>query len=110
MFPPSFFTCLIARLALAGSGALSDAETALQQGLEVDPDSPWIMAVLARVYAWLGKADQVSSLRARIRVLEKKRYVASVVPGLVEVVSRNLDRGFQLLDQAAKSIFSGRFF
>jgi serine/threonine-protein kinase len=102
MFPPSFFTCLIAGLALAGSGALSEAEATLEQGLQVDPASAWMMAVQAAVYASQGKAAQVAWLRTRIETLSKMQYVASVVPGLVEAVSGNLDRGFELLEQAAK--------
>jgi tetratricopeptide (TPR) repeat protein len=101
MFPLSFFTCLIAGLAMAGSGALSDAESALEQGLRVDPDSPWIMAVLAGVYARQGNSDQLAALRARISALQKKQWVASVVPGLVEAAAGNLDRAFELLEQAA---------
>jgi serine/threonine protein kinase/tetratricopeptide (TPR) repeat protein len=101
MFPLSFFTCLVAGLAMAGSGALSDAESALEQGLRVDPDSPWIMAVLAGVYARQGNSDQLAALRARISALQKKQWVASVVPGLVEAAAGNLDRAFELLEQAA---------
>ena len=101
MFPPSFFTCLIAGLALAGSGALEEAEATLEQGLQTDPDSAWMMAVQAGVYARQGKADQVAWIRTRLEALSGRHYVASVILGLAEVVSGNVDRGFELLEESA---------
>jgi len=101
MFPPSFFTSMLAGLTLGGSGALAEAEAALEEGLQVEPNSAWIMAVLAGVYARQGKSDQAAWIRTMVEALDKQQYVASIVLGLVEAAAGNLDRGFQLIEQAA---------
>jgi serine/threonine-protein kinase len=100
MFPPSFFTSLLAGLTMGGSGALAEAEAALEQGLQVEPNSAWIMAVLAGVYARQGKSDQAVWIRTLVEALDKQQYVASIVLGLVEAAAGNLDQGFQLIEQA----------
>jgi len=101
MFPPSFFTSMLAGLTLGGSGALAEAEAELEEGLQVEPNSAWIMAVLAGVYARQGKSDQAAWIRTMVEALDKQQYVASIVLGLVEAAAGNLDRGFQLIEQAA---------
>jgi predicted Zn-dependent protease len=85
---------------MGGSGALAEAEAALEQGLQVEPNSAWIMAVLAGVYARQGKSDQAVWIRTLVEALDKQQYVASIVLGLVEAAAGNLDQGFQLIEQA----------
>ena len=100
LFPPSFITCFMAGLTFGGSGALGEAEITLDQGLQADPNSAWLMAAQAAVYALQGKPDQVAWIRALLDGLATRQYVAAEVRGLTEVVSGNLDRGFELLEEA----------
>lgn len=99
--PPSFITSFTAGLAFGGCGALDEAEATLEQGLQTDPQSAWLMAVQAAVYARQGKTDPATWTRTLIEGLSNRQYVASVILGLADVVSGNLERGFERLEDAA---------
>ena len=96
MFPPSFMLCFTTGMALAGSGALDDAEAILERGLQNDPGSAWLMATQAAVYARQGKPDQVAWIRNLLTALSSRQYVASVILGLANAVSGDVDQGFDL--------------
>jgi tetratricopeptide (TPR) repeat protein len=100
MFPATFVTCMLAGLALAGSGELDEAEAILEQGLQNAPGNPWLTMSQAVVYARQGKSDQVTRIKATLEDLSKRQYVPGIALGIICVVAGELDLGFDFLAKA----------
>ena len=101
LFPPTFTVCLTAGLVLGSSGALDEAETIVEQGLQNAAGNVWLMAVQAAIYARQGKPDLVKWIQSRLEALSARQYVPAVALGLVCAVAGDLERGLALLEQAA---------
>ena len=101
MFPPTFTVCLTAGLVLGSSGALDEAESIIEQGLQNAAGNVWLMAVQAAVYARQEKRDLVKWIQSRLEALSARQYVPAVALGLVCAAAGDPERGLALLEQAA---------
>lgn len=100
LFPSHWISTFIASHAFLRRGLHKDAAAALERGLEIVPGSAYLLGALALARACQGRLTEAEKIRAELGGLAARQYVPFLPRALASEACGDLDRAYQLMDQA----------
>ena len=100
LYPGSWLGCWLSGQIFAMAGLFQEAGETLQRGLEILPDSPFLLAVLARLRTDEGKTGEAAAIQARLEEMATTRYVSPTAIYVAHANAQTVEQAYRRLSYA----------